>query len=90
MTHIKAHVFTNGKHCVYALGQWELSGFIALHGWTVTNEMEGLRDSDRAEIKRLSELDSLAIPDRPSESVTWKQWHDYRRLSSEPCLTPDM
>lgn len=90
MTHIRAHVYANGKHSVYALCSSELAGFVALHGWTVTNDIEGLTDADRAELAKLEALDSLVIPEFPLEGMTWQRWHELHEIASNPCLTPDL
>jgi hypothetical protein len=90
MKHIRAHVYRNGKHDVYALCASDLASFIAMHGWTVANDLENMTDRDREELDRLGQLDELVIPDRAECGMTWQRWHDLHRVESTPCLTPDM
>jgi hypothetical protein len=88
--HIRANVYRYGRHSVYAIRRCELASFIALHGWTVANDLGGLTDDDRAELDRLGNLDSIEIPDRSPDGTSWSLWHKLRCVASTPCLTPDM
>ena len=79
------HIFSNGYHTTYGLFTADLESFLAIAGWTAANTLDNTTEADRAELRRLAELDYISFP---PDCAAWLRSHQTSRVYV--ALTPDM